>query len=169
MHQPPEPPWFLRHCKCPLLCCCVFWLHQTSRCNPCNSVCFRSRCTFYTHAFPIVSYHSSTMPSLQTLTSHSSILWVAISTVDRRASRTVNQVVFTASAANIIQVDCASASTKMGSNECYCICWKQFLRNWLHAYSLLYSWKDAANLKCKLFCCIVWKRMPLNVLHLLSF
>ena len=85
--------------------------------------------TFYTHAFPVVSYHSSTMPAFQTLTSHSSILRVAIVTVDRRTSGTVNEPSLTASAANIIQVDCARASTKVGIAECYCICWKQLLRN----------------------------------------
>ena len=39
-----------------------------------------------------------------------------------RTSRTVNQVVLTASAANIVQVDCASASTKMGIRKSNSIC-----------------------------------------------
>ena len=38
------------------------------------------------------------------------------------APRTVNQVALTASAANIVQIDCASASTKMGISESYGIC-----------------------------------------------
>ena len=58
----------------------------------------------------------------QTLASHSSILKVAISTVDRRASRAVDKVSLTTSAGNIVQVDCASASTKMSIAEGYCIC-----------------------------------------------
>ena len=41
---------------------------------------------------------------------------------NNRAPRTVNQVVLTASAANIVQIDCASASTKMGISESYGIC-----------------------------------------------
>ena len=59
---------------------------------------------------------------LQTLTSYSCILWVTTWTADSSASRAINQVVLTTSAANIVQVDCASTSTKMGSTESHCIC-----------------------------------------------
>ena len=65
------------------------------------------------------------MPCLQTLTSHSSILQVAISTVDHRVSRAVSEVGLTACAANIIKVDQASASTEMSTTEGHCICCKQ--------------------------------------------
>ena len=80
-------------------------------------------------------------PLLQTLTSYSSILWVA--TADNRTSRTVNQVVLTASAANIVQVDCTSTSTKVSMAECHCICLNKYichyecglrLQEWISTY-----------------------------------
>ena len=60
---------------------------------------------------------------LQTLTSHSSILRMALQTVDIRMNlRAVSKVSLPASAANIVQVNCATASTKMGITEGNCIC-----------------------------------------------
>ena len=58
-----------------------------------------------------------------TLTSHSSILQVAIVTleVSSRGTWAVNKVTFTAMAANIIQVDWTSASTKVSTAECHSI------------------------------------------------
>ena len=38
--------------------------------------------------------------------------------------RAGSEISLTASAANIVQVDCASASTKMSTAKCYCICRK---------------------------------------------
>ena len=60
---------------------------------------------------------------LQTLTSHSSILCVALQTVDIRMSlRAVSKVSLPSSAANIVQMNCATARTKMGITEGNCIC-----------------------------------------------
>ena len=65
-----------------------------------------------------------------TLTSHSSILQVAIETleVSSRGTWAVNEMTFTATAANIIQVDWTSASTKVSTVEGYCICW--YVKAW---------------------------------------
>lgn len=57
-----------------------------------------------------------------TLTSYSSILRVAKSTADKRATSAVNEVVLTATTVNIVYVDWASASTKPGSTKGHCIC-----------------------------------------------
>ena len=61
---------------------------------------------------------------LQTLTSYSSILWVALIAPDSRAPRAVNKLGFIATAANIVQKDGASASTKVGISKRHCIYWK---------------------------------------------
>ena len=65
---------------------------------------------------------------LHTLTSYSRI-WVVRMTADSRASRTVSEVSFTASALNFIKVHCASAraSTKKLARKSYCICWSKHL------------------------------------------
>ena len=46
--------------------------------------------------------------------------------MDARATGTVDESGLTASAANIVQIDCTSASTKMGIAEGHCICWNEF-------------------------------------------
>ena len=58
-----------------------------------------------------------------TLASHSSILWVAVCTGDIGVMWTFNEVTFTATAVNIVQVDWTSASTKMSIAEGQCTCW----------------------------------------------
>ena len=57
-----------------------------------------------------------------TLTSHSSILWVAICTGDSWATWTTSEFTLTATTVNIVQVNWTSTSTKMSTAECYCIC-----------------------------------------------
>ena len=56
-----------------------------------------------------------------TLTSYSSIFWMAIGAVDSRATGTFNKVTLSAITVNIAQVDGTSASAKMGTTEVYCI------------------------------------------------
>ena len=59
----------------------------------------------------------------QTLTSHSSILRVALQTVDSRANfRAVSEVSLSTGAANNMEVYCATASAKVGITESNCIC-----------------------------------------------
>ena len=66
----------------------------------------------------------------QTLTSHSSIIWVASQTVDIRVSlRAVSKVSLSASAANNVKIYCANPSTKMGITEGNCICWQKCIVN----------------------------------------
>ena len=62
-----------------------------------------------------------------TLTSHSSILWVATWTADKGAVWAVSEVTFSASAVHIVQVDWTSTSIKVSSNKGYSTCWyKEF-------------------------------------------
>ena len=68
---------------------------------------------------------------LQTLTSHSSILCMTLQTVDIRMSlRAVSKVSLPSSAANIVQMNCATSSTKMGITEGNCICWNRYTISW---------------------------------------
>ena len=73
----------------------------------------------------IIYYCTDLLFLLQTLTSHSCIFGVTTKTADSRASGAVNEVVLTTSAANTIQVDCPSASTKVGITKSHCICWNE--------------------------------------------
>ena len=67
--------------------------------------------------------HNYNVPFLQTLTSHSSILRVALQTVHTGANfRAVSKVSLSASAANNVQVNCTTTSTKMGITKGNCIC-----------------------------------------------
>jgi len=52
---------------------------------------------------------------------------VASITPDRKIPQTVEEVSFTTSAANIVEINWTSTSTKMGSAECYCICIKVYM------------------------------------------
>ena len=68
---------------------------------------------------------------LQTLTSHSSILCMMLQTVDIRTSlRAFSKVSLPSSAANTVQMNCATASTKMGITEGNCICWNRYIISW---------------------------------------
>ena len=58
-----------------------------------------------------------------TLTSHSSILWVAIGAVYIGAMQAFSKVILTTTAVHIIKVKQTSTSTKMRTAEGYCICW----------------------------------------------
>jgi len=67
------------------------------------------------------------MPSLQTLTSYSSILWVAIVTANSRATGATDEGCLTASTPNVVKVDCTSASTKMCITKGHCICYNKYI------------------------------------------
>jgi len=56
------------------------------------------------------------------LTSHSSIFIMTRTTLDIGASWTVDEVTFTATAVNVIQVDWTSANAKVGIANGYCSC-----------------------------------------------
>ena len=75
---------------------------------------------------------------LQTLTSHSSILWMALKTVSKSANfRTISKVSLIANAANNMEMNCSIASTKMGVTEGNCICWIKALFIFCISVSLL--------------------------------
>ena len=62
----------------------------------------------------------------QTLTSHSSIYWVALQTVSLWANfMAVSEGCLPPSAANNMKMDWANASTKVGITESNWICWNQ--------------------------------------------
>ena len=79
---------------------------------------------------------------LQTLTPYSSILWVALIAPDGRAPRAINKFAFIAIAANLIQEDGASASTKVGITKRHYICWT-YEGIWLQVMQVIlfaYKW-----------------------------
>ena len=91
-----------------------------------------------------------------TLTSHSSILRVALQTVDSRSNfRAVSKVSLSASAANNMQMNSATASTKVGITEGNCICWIEcsiawnFTErcNWFLVYSNFSLVKGGSSMK----------------------
>ena len=79
---------------------------------------------------------TDTATSWSTLTSHSSIFWVATVTVDSWAVRAVSEIPFTATAANIIQEDWTSSNTKVSTTEGYSIYWHIIYNNELKAWSV---------------------------------
>ena len=82
---------------------------------------------------------------------------MASRTPDGRASGAVNESSLTTSAANIIQVDCASASTKVGITKGHCICWhRQMLYCQQHSLKFSYNFLRFLFIQCKYVRTSVW-------------